>query len=389
MFRKTKSLAINPKTLFLFVLFCLCANFDNGLYAAGEDGRTAWGFQFDNDWLTPTNEDRNYTFGLGLKASGKIVSDWYLDVPLHWMDDLTGFRRSYRGEDSNDSKESHSALLGLIAFTPNEIGDREPIYNDRPYASLLYLSVSHSSVHGEKECRGKKCKYKDCKDIGDTVYGSNLSLGVLGLRATEFLQTRVHGIMRTGDRLTPVDPLGWKHQISDGGELTAKYTLSVQKWLKNCSKPLSKSIKQDLAVSGDISVGYFTNCSVASFWRIGKIESPFWEQGHIDELNNIVPSLSGTLEANRGWIDECFFWFNPRVRLVAYNALLQGQFRSSDVTFNHSKIERVLFEGRWGLTFRLRKHHILSWYGGYTSQELTGSIALDHQWNGIKYAYYY
>ena len=51
---------------------------------------------------------------------------------------------------------------------------------------------------------------------------------------------------------TPYDPLGWSHQISDGGEPTAKYTVSV-------ARAATESLWHDLSWNGEASAGYYTN----------------------------------------------------------------------------------------------------------------------------------
>ncbi len=47
-------------------------------------------------------------------------------------------------------------------------------------------------------------------------YQSSFTLGVLGTRIPERVQTLLH------DALDLDEPQGWRNQISDGGELTAK-----------------------------------------------------------------------------------------------------------------------------------------------------------------------
>lgn len=74
-------------------------------------------------------------------------------------------------------------------------------------------------------------------------------------------------------------------------------------------------------------VGYFTNVSGGVFARIGLIDSPFWQQGNVDELTNILPVSCHPYSVGNDWLNEWYIWFAPRVRLVVYNALLQGLYR--------------------------------------------------------------
>jgi len=79
-----------------------------------------------------------------------------------------------------------------------------------------------------------------------TAWNSTLTIGALGLSLVGDLQDSIH------DMTNSTKPLGWGNQISDGGELTAKYTLSQQKLISSASSQI------ELKSTLQASVGYIT-----------------------------------------------------------------------------------------------------------------------------------
>ena len=90
-----------------------------------------------------------------------------------------------------------------MAFTPSDVLDPRPIQNDRPYASLLFTSNGRVQVSGDR-----------------SAWTSSLSVGLLGLPLSGELHKGVHKV--TGSD----PPRGYDHQISAGGEPTARCRLN-------------------------------------------------------------------------------------------------------------------------------------------------------------------
>jgi hypothetical protein len=209
-------------------------------------------------------------------------------------------------------------LFGSQTFTPDDIANPEPIFDDRPYASLLYLSNKQVIADGVQ------------------VLGTELMIGAIGLGVSETVQTHIHGWARDlqgGDN--PKDPRGWSHQVSDGGEPTLRLRLTG-------SHRLAGDDHWDLAGGWEANLGFQTNASVGASVRLGDIGSPFWSLPY-DPINRgaFVPWLRS---------DEWYFWGAGRLRAVAYDALLQGQFRDSDVTVGADDMRRFVWEAGIGLT---------------------------------------
>ncbi|HCR79915.1 MAG TPA: hypothetical protein DIW42_10020, partial [Alcanivorax sp.] len=104
-----------------------------------EADKESWSFAFDNDALVPSHRDQDYTYGLSVSYTGRDARDaWYsLNPVLGALDGLFGVdgRAAQR-------VEGHSVEFGLFGFTPEDKAASTPVYNDRPYASLIYLSQS-------------------------------------------------------------------------------------------------------------------------------------------------------------------------------------------------------------------------------------------------------
>lgn len=265
---------------------------------------------FENDLLPHVgrNEDRNYTYGFALQASGSFIRKAGLTAPLAGLDRLTGMRHAHAA----NRRRYYSLLVFATGFTPDALNVTEPVTSDRPYASIVGAAVKRITVNERSF---------------DRAWSSELAVGLLGLDIVGDLQTRIHrwNRRRSGED-TPYDPLGWHHQISHGGEPTVLYRAGYDRRLAGDeSGPVVRKHWQ--AVGGwQASAGYYTNVALLGSARLGWFNSEFWE---------FSPGAMGLATQNLGlgkrrrprW--ELFLYGGVRPRLVAYNALLQGQFRSS------------------------------------------------------------
>ena len=332
---------------------------------------TRWGLliQLDQDFfLPPLNEDRNYTLGLSLGARGRWIHDLRLDAPLDFLDEHLGpntlrawLQTEGRGTDLRAAANvvDHDWRLALLGsgFTPDRLGTTEIVRNDRPYASLVVLSLSHVS----------RASWRD------VAVRTRLVLGALGLPIAEKLQTAIHQGMRNGGT-TPVDPLGWHHQISDGGEPTALYDVSGL-W------QLHRNRVFDLVLDGGATTGYYTQLNAGASLRIGHpLGDPLMTDGNSMQFISIAGDGKKKAEPRRFGL---WLQLDARGRIMGYNALLQGQFRDSDHTLAHRDVETFLFEPEasvvlalWGLTAsykvaaRSPEHHLderrWHYWGGLT-----------------------
>ena len=72
---------------------------------------------------------------------------------------------------------------------------------------------------------------------------------------------------------------------------------------------------------------------------------------------------------------------------MGYDALLQGQFRSSEVTFNSNGIERLVHESGFGATYGNRLFQA-SLSASYKSPELKTGTERSHFWGSLAFVWH-
>jgi hypothetical protein len=317
--------------------------------ADGERGGVR--LQIDNDLFAGSQRDRDYTGGMAITLSGAQARDGLLSVdPLVAKLDelLTG---------DVEGRTSHARQLGLMAFTPSDTITHEVQPDDRPYASLLFISNGRMRVDADER----------------SAWFSSLTLGLLGLPLTEQLHNTVHEAV--GSEV----PGGWDHQISRGGEPTARYTLARQKlWIADPSGSL------DVKTTVQGSVGFLTEASAAISMRVGRFDTPWWS--FAPELTDYI-GAPVPVEARHAQ-PELYFFVGARIKARAYNAFLQGQFRDSAVTYSYSEIEPLVAEAWIGFVTQIFEQTQLSYTLNYQTAELReGKGARDALWGGVQLAH--
>jgi len=312
----------------LLALFCVTAHAEKT-----EPYNTGWEFYFDNDAFALPNvySDQDYTGGMALSLLGRRAAEYpiSLDPVRHSIDRLFGHESLYA--DPNATMQ-HSIEFGFTAFTPKDLSTSAPIYNDRPYSSMVFLANSLKVTVPEKYI----------------AFHSTFILGALGLRVSEQVQTTIHHILG----INPAN--GWHNQISDGGELTARYVFSRQRL--RAYRPTSARMGYQVNTMFSGSVGYITDVGVGLFARGGKIRSPWWgfnpQQSEFIPIGAPIISSDAVLGGT-----ESYIWAGMNLRYRFYDALLQGQFRYSPVTYSEDQIQHVILEGWVGYTRSLGEHY--------------------------------
>jgi hypothetical protein len=309
----------------------------------------------DNDLFAGRNLDRDYTGGVAITLSGTAARDGLLslDPVLTQIDNL--FDEML--ESSPPAGVRHARQIGLLAFTPSDIITDEAQQADRPYASLLFASNGRVRV--------------DADDRG--AWSSSLTVGVLGLHVSESLHNVVH------EAVGSEAPQGYDHQISAGGEPTARYMIARHKLVY--ADPTGR-IDVKTTVQG--SVGFLTETSAGVSLRVGRFDTPWWS--FAPELADYIaaPTPVESLGAQR----EAYFFAGAKVKARAYNALLQGQFRHSDVRYSFDEIEPIVAEAWIGVMTQLFSNTELSYALHYQTAELReGKAARDAFWGGVQLAH--
>ena len=339
---------------FLTLSVCSILIFNSCLPVAHADQTDSGiGIYVDQDLLVPfSNEDRDYTMGMAVEFF------WSKEKGIYPLDNLVRSASKWLGMNNSNNDIVYSFMLGSVVYTPDDLSESLPILDDRPYSSLIYLSNKRVLADHRK------------------ALAAEVSIGLLGTNIAEALQTQLHSIYRsTSGSDEPVDPKGWSHQISDGGELTLRLRLSGSL----LQPDFSQKGRWDVTTSYGLSLGYQTNLNVGVAVRAGSINSPFWSLP-FDPVNrgNFLPSSP---------IQEWYLWTALRSHLIIYDALLQGQFRDSDVQFSSEQIERVVLDGAVGLTLGFEKSQFTFSVNAKSSD--LKFISRRQVWGGLNYLFHF
>lgn len=305
-----------------------------------EPAQTGWAFYMDNDILALRSTDRDYTGGMSLTLAGSDAQSALVSVdPVRAvLDQWTGFSQQYRAS----TVKRHSLEFGLTIFTPQDLVSRTHQAGDRPYASLLYLANTEVNVLPEQEL----------------AYISSFTLGILAAPGVDGLQTGLH------EALGSEQPNGWERQISDGGELTARYSMARTKRVWDGQMLGGRG---EITTTSRLSVGYLTEASFGIAGRLGATSTPWWSYNPqlAEYAEKTVP-----IAAAEGLRAEHYFWAGFNLRARAYNAFLQGQFRSSEVTFSADDLRPLVLETWLGYTIALNS----GWRYAYELRALSSEI---------------
>ncbi|HEB82004.1 MAG TPA: lipid A deacylase LpxR family protein [Gammaproteobacteria bacterium] len=323
------------------------------LATAEEAWNTGWRLSIDNDLWTGRSTDRDYTGGIGLTLSGARAARYPVSID-GWragLDRLLGFS----GLNAQaENLQFHSQQYGMMLFTPEDIDSSEPLYNDRPYASLFFLSNSAFTVLPDRA----------------TAYVSRLTVGFLGLDLAENVQGFLHD-------MTDSDvPNGWSNQVSAGGEPTAMLSYAVQ-------NRLYASKRQQLKLSYEANAGFITDVNAGISWRWGRIHTPWWQfnPSQSKYIQQSMPVFGGPQSAG-----EMFVWAGARLNARLYNAFLQGQFRDSKVTISRQDMQWLVAEYWLGASLALGRKNRASVFLRGHSDEFRGENARHAAWVGLVFS---
>jgi hypothetical protein len=310
-----------------------------------------WRLILDNDILTGQATDRDYTGGIGLTYTGDAARDNLASLdPLR--ESLTASLHSLFSDDV-PSRRYHSQQIGLMLFTPEDITSTQPVYDDRPYASMLF--VSNSAL--------------DIAPAGDSIFISRLTIGMLGLSLAADIQRVLHEV-------TDSDvPSGWEHQVSAGGEPALMVELARQ-------HALFLGEHHEWKAGWDAVIGSITELDASISWRAGHLRSPWWS--HVPTQ---VRYVEQSMPVIRSAATEWFVYAGAKLRLVGYNALLQGQFRESEVSIPSDDIERLVAEYSSGAAYAFADHYRIDVYFRGNTPEFRGSNRRSAHWAGMSFSY--
>ena len=117
-------------------------------------------------------------------------------------------------------------------------------------------------------------------------------------------------------------------------------------------------------------------------WRWGRINTPWWSYNpHQAEYINLgAPTASSS---GLGGKREFYVWAGASLKYRFYNAILQGQFRNSEVTFERSELEPIIAEAWIGVTREFKGGYSASLFLRGRSKEIRSLIGNTPAWGGI------
>lgn len=326
---------------------------------APEPAGVGAGVVLDEHLLTDASRDQDYNGGGEVTLSGGRGGIlWHLLDRGLGVADRAGCKAGLSGLNG---PAAHAVAAGLLVFTPRDLAARNVVRGDRPYASLFFASVGRRYVVPDRPI----------------AYDSSLTVGVLGLAAAADVQRVLHDV--TGS----VQPKGWSHQISDGGEPTARYSLARQALLGTfVGGPWRAETKWTSA----LSLGTVTEASVALNGRWGRLESPWWaftpeQDMYVQETQPVPPPLPERSAP------EVFAFAGMRLKARAHNAFLQGQFRHSALTYGEGELNPLLEEAWAGVEFRNASGWAIQYLARWQSAELRSGIgSRSFLWGSVEIA---
>jgi len=304
--------------------------------------------QVDNDLFAGGERDRDYTGGFAVSFSGTDARDRYLSLNplLKALDEKVSPLAA--------ANTYHARQFGLIVFTPRDVLSTQPLQDDRPYASLMFTTNARVRVEPDER----------------TAWTSSLTLGALGSALTEKTHHAVHSVVGS-ER-----PRGYDHQVSAGGEPTARYTLARHYLL--VANP-SSTVDVKATVQG--SVGFLTETSAAITLRFGRFDTAWWS--FAPELTDYIGAPM-PIDARRSR-PELYMHAGLRVKARAYNAVLQGQFRDSVVRYSADELEPLLAEAWVGFVTQIFEQTQVSYTLNYQTAEIRdGDASRDYLWGAVQ-----
>jgi hypothetical protein len=317
-----------------------------------------WQLRIDNDALAYGGGDRNYSGGITFAQSGRRASErWIsLDGLLGKIDNL--FTLSAENQSDEASETGHSMQFGLLVYTPESVSTSEPIFDDHPYSNLIFMANSRQRISADQA----------------KVTRSSLLVGLLGANTAKTLQSSLHSI------LDVEESNGWNNQISDGGELTFRYSLSQSRVLK--TNYTDKFSSYDISATAEANIGYTTDINAGISLRVGQIHALGWLS--LPESSDHFATVHAPLVSGKGnQRMELFFLAGANVRLRAYNVLLQGQFRDSNVTYQYSDLNPLIIEAWVGAGIAFRNGWQVSYIVRARTKEFEAKQSESHAWGGL------
>lgn len=321
----------------------------------GAEEPSRWAVSIDNDALTGATDDRDYTAGVSAALAGPAARRYAAlgYRALEWLDRQSGAARLHRSPHAAFHQDG--VQLGVLMFTPDDIASSDLMPGDRPYANVLFLEHSHYGLDSERR----------------VMYESTFAVGVIGSRLAARFHEQLHEL--AGD----AEPRGYRYQVSNGGELTARYGFARH---AQVAAGGGGRRRHDVHYTLGASAGYLTEAVASLGLRWGTLGSPWWTGMHAGSygIGGAASRFDGL-----GLSGSSYLWAGLMLRARLYNALLQGQFRSSALTLDGANLERFVLEAGVGFTKDFGALELTYALRLQTPEVASGLAARNVAWAGI------
>jgi hypothetical protein len=319
--------------------------------------RRHWTINADNDLFVGQGTDQGYTGGLSVTLSGPQIAESPAPtrLALSWFDHWTRFRGKLSPHDS-ETQPFYTLQFGTLAMTPEALEADVPIEGDRPYASMAYIADSHYAL-SESE---------------SVLYQSTFTLGLIGTSMAEQVQKKVH------KALSLREPGGYGRQISQGGELTARYAVARHALVRSTG---FAGRGHDVKFVLEGGVGFLTEVAAELALRWGRRATPWWVSASDRGEYAAQPATNGAGGAYD--LGDFHLTTGVKVRARAYNVFLQGQFRESAYTLSGSRLHPFVAEGWLGVVRDVRDFQISYTIRFQTAEMRHGRGARSQTWASL------
>ncbi len=307
--------------------------------------------QESNDIFSADNNDRYFTQGLKFEIMSNALSRVYKKTTID---------RIMIKPIADTAFANHASFSFIQEFyTPSDKKADTILTGDRPFAGVMFLSFRNISVSPEENYR----------------ITSDLSLGVLGPWALgKEMQNGIHTLFSEHNADTNI--LGWNYQLRNDPYLN--YLLKYEKIMIN-----TKLLQTSYIYQFDLGTIY-DDFGFGARAQFGIFNSYFDKN-----LGYITRKDKGSFKLFKHV--QAYLFFNPVVKLVLWNALLQGGLignaqDTQPYTMSENDISRVVVDGSYGATFVLGRFNLqLIQY--FKSKEFDkgynhryGNIAITYSW---------
>jgi hypothetical protein len=292
-----------------------------------DEQRNIFTLQVENDFFNLVGKsDRDYTNGVRIGWLSPALPD----LPEGWARMLT--LPTFFGEAPVDSVTRRVGIsFGQNLYTPQDTETSLPIFDDRPYAAWLYMSVALQSTYKRVDPRS---------GVDDPVRLDTLQLdfGLVGPAAGgAFVQNNFHRLINDG----PAN--GWANQLHN--EPTLDLTFE-RRWRTGHGIVLDRpKLEYDIVPIVGAAVGNVsTYASVGGLMRIGRdLRADFGP-----------PRARPALPGSEGFVGKGFAWylfFGVSGSAVARDMFLDG---NTDGNSMHVTHRPFVAEGTLGLALLFR-----------------------------------